>query len=133
MWVPTVEDIQPARGQGGDIAMDSSRNMNLPGGAQPPLATRLASVECDIWGTDRDATETMINAVVSATYEAMTYGSFGLLSARWLLPEETLKDGEIYRLTFQFMIPIIRVVPGITTANIASIPITDVFAPIVTG
>lgn len=131
VWVPTQEDFSPPRGQGGDIVVDSAKNMNLPGGAQPPLYTRQINVECDLWGATRDDVETMINAVVSAVHDCLSMGSYGIPTARWLLPEEAQKDGEVYRLTFQFLVPVIRVRPGETTAVITSIPETPNFQPIV--
>lgn len=124
VWVPTTEDIQPARGQGGDISVDSKGNQNLPGGALSPLATRVCNVECDIWGATRDDAETMISAVVSSVHDAMSNGSYGIVGAQWLLPEESQKDGEVYRLTFQFFAPITRVAPQTTTATVNTIPET---------
>lgn len=131
VWVPVTEDYQPARGQGGDIVLDSVSNMTLPGGALPPLYTRVSSVECDVWGATRDDVETMINAVVSAVHDCLSNGSYGIQAARWLLPEETSKDGEVYRLTFQFMVPVVRVTPQITTATINTMPETPQIKPIV--
>lgn len=124
VWVPTTEDFQPARGQGGDESVDSAGNQNLPGGALPPLYTRVCNVECDIWGATRDDAETMINAVVSSVHDALSNGSYGIVGANWLLPEETQKDGEVYRLTFQFMVPVTRVAPQTTTATVSTIPET---------
>jgi hypothetical protein len=98
--------------------------MGLPNGALQPLYTRLSNVECDLWGATRDDVETMINAAVSAVHDALSHGSYGIVSARWLLPEESGKDGEIYRLTFQFMAPIARVAPGTTLAQINTETIT---------
>lgn len=123
-WVPTTEDIQPARGQGGDISVDSVGNQNLPGGSLAPLYTRVSNVECDIWGGSLDDAETMISAVVSAVHDCLSNGSYGIVSAQWLLPEETQKDGETYRIVFQFMVPITRVAPGTTTATVTTIPET---------
>lgn len=124
VWVPTKEDIGPARGLGGDTSRDSAGNMALPGGALQPLFSRIIDVETDLWGPDRDTVETMINAVVSGVHDTMTQGSYGIVGAQWLLPEETGKDGEIYRLTFQFFVPIVRVAPGTTVATMTSIPVT---------
>jgi hypothetical protein len=123
VWVPVKEDIQPARGQGGDIVVDGQGNMNLPGGALPPLYTRVVDVECDIWAADRDTAETMINAVVSAVHDLLSAGSYGLVGGEWVLPE-AMKNGELYRLTVQLMVPITRVKPGTTTATVTSIPET---------
>lgn len=122
-WVPTTEDFQPARGMGGDEVIDST-GQTLPSGSLPPLYTRQCSVECDIWGVDRDTVEPMIDAVVSAVHDALSGGSYGIASAGWLLPEESGKDGEIYRITFHFLVPVKRVAPGTTTATVTSIPET---------
>lgn len=123
VWVPTTEDIAPPRGMGGDESVDGIGNQNLPAGL-PPLYTRVVNVECDLWGPDRDTVETMINAVVSGVHDALSAGSYGIMGARWLLPEETQKDGEVYRLTFQFMVPIARVAPSTTTTTINTETIT---------
>lgn len=122
-WVPTSEQWGPPQGQGGDSSTDSVGNMNLPGGALQPLATRRAEVECDLWGADRDTVETMINAVASAMRDDL-YGAYQVTGARWLMQEETSKDGEVYRMTFVFLIPVLRVQPGETTQTVTSIPIT---------
>lgn len=118
VWVPTIEDFGPPAGLGGDASGD------LPGGALQPLYTRTVNVETDIWGADRDTVETMISAVVSAVHDALSNGSYGIAAATWLLPEETDKNGEVYRLTFQFLVPVTRVAPGTTTATTSTIPVT---------
>lgn len=125
VWVPTDEDINPARGQGGDITVDAQQNMNING--TQPLYSRIVTVECDVWGDDRDVVdEFMINAVFSAVHDTCTHGSYGVQGARWLLPEEVLKKGECYRIKFQFFVPVARVTPQTTTATFASAPMTPV-------
>lgn len=129
VWVPTDEDIGPPVGQGGDVTVDSAGNMNISG--NPPILTRTVTVECDVWGIDRDTVDgTMIGAVYSAVDQAM-YGSYGVLRARWLLPEESLKEGETYRIWFQFHVPVERVTPQTTTATIITIPMTQQVNPLV--
>lgn len=131
VWVPTAEDIGPARGQGGDIVVDGQGGMNLPGGAQDPIFTRISTVEVDIWAPDRDTCETMINCVVSAVRDTLSDGSFGITRAQWLMPGDSNRDGETYRISFQFQIPIIRVRLLETTAVVNTLPITPQFVPIV--
>lgn len=129
IWVPTDEDIQPMRGQGGDITM-VGKQMTIA--ANPPLYTRLTTVECDVWGPDRDTVdEFMINAVFSAVHDTCTHGSYGVVRARWLLPEEIAKKGECYRIWFQFFVPVLRVTPAETTAIINTMPETPKIDPIV--
>lgn len=132
VWVPTDEDIQPMRGQGGDETVDNVGNMTIA--ANPPLYTRVTTVECDLWGPDRDTVdEFMINAVFSAVHDTCTHGSYGVVRARWLLPEEIAKKGECYRIWFQFFVPVLRVTPQTTTATITTMPETPAITPIVSG
>lgn len=131
VWVPTDEEIQPTKGQGGDVTVDSAGNQILPSGSMPPILLRLCTVECDLWAADRDTVDgTMINAVFSAVHDVCSLGSYGVLRARWMLPEEISKEGECYRIWFQFLIPITRVEPAETTATIISIPQTPAIDPI---
>lgn len=124
VWVPVDEDYGPPRGIGGDEQVDGAGNMNLPNGALKPLYSRLVDVECDIWGAQLDDVDnTMINATVSAVHDALQ-GSYGIKSARWLLPEELMKDGECYRVTFQFAVPVTKIAPLETTTTITSETIT---------
>lgn len=121
VWVPTDEDIGPARGQGGDAFAGN-----------PPIASRTVTVECDVWGDDRDTVdEFMIDAVFSAVHDICSQGSYGVLRARWLLPEESSKAGEVYRIWFQFFVPVKRVTPQTTTAVINAFPETPQIDPIV--
>jgi len=125
-WVPLREKYYPARGQGGDVAIDSAGNMNLPGGANKPLMTAGVEVAVDLWGTDRDTVESMRNCFLSALHDTLSAGSIGedLIVGEWLEPEATTKDGEILRLMFPVFVPVTRVEPTTTTATINSIPIT---------
>lgn len=132
VWVPTDEDLQPARGQGGDTIKDAQGNMNLPSGANQPLYTRAVTVECDVWGVDRDTVDgTMINAVYSAVHDVCTHGTYGVASARWLNADEIMRKGECYRITFQFLVPVVRVTPSTTIATITAMPETPEIDPIV--
>lgn len=122
IWMPQRATYGAPQGQGGDVTVDSAKNMNIA--AAPPRATRFQNVDVDIWGADRDTVELMHDAVVSAVWDTVSGPAFEFIEGDWLEPEAFGKDGEIFRLTLQFKIPVLRVDPSTTTATITSIPET---------
>lgn len=122
VWMPQRATYGAPQGQGGDYATDSAGNMTIA--AAPPRATRMQNVDVDIWGVDRDTVELMHDAVISAVWDTVSGPAFEFVDGEWLEPEAFGKDGEIFRLTLQFKIPVLRVDPNKTTATITSIPET---------
>ncbi len=96
VWVPRQDSIQGA-------GLSSSFAARLP----RPLLTRVAGVECHVWGATLAATETMAHAVVAAAHE-LWKGEISFNGIAW--PEEAWSDSGIVAVVrIGFHIPITAV------------------------
>jgi hypothetical protein len=89
VWVPTRDAFGPA----------------TKGGTNPrPLRTRSAGVEAHVWGSDLEATETLVHQVVAALHRA-AHGSYEVRQASWEQPE-WLDRGELCVVALAVAIPV---------------------------
>lgn len=127
-FTPTREDFAPAQGQGGDYVRGTSGGIEYRPGSSKALLTRQVNVEVMIWGVDRDATETMINAFFSALHDVVGATNYGALGASWEAPYELDRLGAAYVLTLQLLIPVSRIVGDSVIAPLTDVPVTPTVA-----
>jgi hypothetical protein len=112
VWVPNRERMEPA---------------DNPGSDPRQLATRAAGVQVHVWGSDYDATETLLNQVISAIHNsAQLWGAYKLTGeAGWLaLDGRFTVLGRCYVFEVEFLIPVVE--GPYTTGLVTSIPETGV-------
>jgi tetrahydromethanopterin S-methyltransferase subunit B len=78
-------------------------------GANPKsYATRVAGVDCAVWGEDLAKTEQMVNDLIVALHrECMSRGNYELRGAEWVTAGELTNNGIVYLLRLAIDIPIV--------------------------
>ena|ERR1041385_3588857 len=96
-------------------------------GADPrQMYTRECGVQCYLWGADYDATETLINQVVTAIH-GYTYGSEVGKYGEWDPGSDGLvKLGRLYVFDAMIKVPVFETPQDFTTGTVTSIPETPV-------
>lgn len=122
VWYPDSEGYGPPQGQGGDIVVDSTGNMNIVGKA--PIATRNVGAVCVLWGRNTDDVEAMLNVVYGVVHNILGPTSYADARGQWLVPENKTNYFDSYELRVNFLVPVPRLELDKTTATITSIPET---------
>ena len=93
VWLPTSDSFGPP----------------VQVGANPKsYATRVAGVDCAVWGEDLAKTETMINDLIVALHrECVSRGNYELRGAEWVTAGELTNNGIVYLLRLAIYIPIV--------------------------
>ena len=80
-------------------------------GANPKsYATRVAGVDCAVWGEDLAKTEEMVNDLIVALHrECMSRGNYELRGAEWITTGELTNNGIVYLLRLAIFVPIVGV------------------------
>ncbi len=100
VWVPVSESFGPAKKIGGNPRA---------------VRTRLATVECEVWGADLATTEQMINDIIFAAHTALGHGWYEVQSGRWKTEGELRALGYECALTWTFEIPVVGTAATATT------------------
>ena len=93
VWIPTTDSFGPP----------------VKVGANPrSYATRVAGVDCAVWGEDLGKTEEMGNDLIVALHRVcVSRGNYELRGAEWVTAGEFLNNGIVYLLRLAFEIPIV--------------------------
>jgi len=93
VWIPTTASFGPP----------------VQVGANPKsYATRVAGVDCAVWGEDLAKTEEMVNDLIVAIHQqCRSRGNYELRGAEWVTAGEFLNNGIVYLLRLAIEIPIV--------------------------
>ena len=93
VWIPSTDSFGPP----------------VQVGANPKsYATRVAGVDCAVWGEDLGRTEEMVNDLIVALHrECMSRGNYELRGAEWITAGELTNNGIVYLLRLAIFIPIV--------------------------
>ena len=93
VWIPTTDTFGPP----------------VKVGANPKAyATRVAGVDCAVWGEDLGKTEQMVNDLIVALHrECLSRGNYELRGAEWITAGELTNNGIVYLLRLAIDIPIV--------------------------
>jgi hypothetical protein len=78
-------------------------------GANPKsYATRVAGVDCAVWGEDLAKTEEMVNDLIVALHrECVSRGNYELRGGEWITAGELTNNGIVYLLHLAIDVPIV--------------------------
>jgi len=95
VWIPTADSFGPP----------------VKVGANPKsYATRVAGVDCAVWGEDLAKTEEMVNDLIVALHQqCLSRGNYELRGAEWSTAGELTNNGIVYLLRLAIDIPIVGV------------------------
>ncbi len=93
VWVPSADSFGPP----------------VQVGANPKsYATRVAGVDCAVWGEDLAKTEEMVNDLIVALHrECMSRGNYELRGGEWITAGELTNNGIVFLLHLAIAVPIV--------------------------